>query len=79
MIRKIAWIFPELEVYYCDEDFGYNVGEYVFKDTDVLNVDIPEGGSKEAYELAMNITQTTLEDNELIFNSDTNTYEYKYE
>lgn len=48
--------FPNvtLHVEYADEDFGYNVGKYTLKDGDG-DAEIPEGGSLEALEMAMNI------------------------
>ena len=43
------------EIEYADEDFGYNVGEYVLQNGEEIDTNIPEGGSKEALELALNI------------------------
>ena len=43
------------EVEYADEDFGYNVGQYVLQNGEEIDTNIPEGGSKEALELALNI------------------------
>lgn len=78
LIQKIAWIFPNVEVEYswCDEDFGYNLGKYRFKDTEVLEEFIPKGGSKDAYELGFEIEQCIPEDKHLKFNSKTDNYEY---
>lgn len=43
------------EVEYADEDFGYNVGRYVLQNGEEIDTEIPEGGSKEALEMAINI------------------------
>lgn len=63
LIQKIAWIFPDVEIIYeyCDEDFGNNLGRYKFKDTEILEEYIPQSRTKEAYELAAEITQISPE------------------
>lgn len=43
------------EIEYADEDFGYNVGRYVLQNGEEIDTEIPEGGSKEALEMALNI------------------------
>lgn len=43
------------EIEYADEDFGYNVGRYVLQNGEEIDTEIPEGGSKEALEMAINI------------------------
>lgn len=45
-----------IHVRYADEDFGYNVGEYKFKGGLLIDENIPEGGTLEAIEMAMDIT-----------------------
>jgi hypothetical protein len=54
---KLSQMFPEVDfrIEYADEDFGYNVGKYTLLNGNVTDMFIPEGGSKEAYELAMEI------------------------
>jgi hypothetical protein len=49
--------FPDVEinVRYADEDFGYNVGEYTYKNGEMVYSDVPEGGTEEAYEMAAEI------------------------
>ncbi|AQU79750.1 hypothetical protein [Planococcus faecalis] len=76
LIRKLAWIFPNVEFEYCyaDEDFGHNVGEYTFKDA-VVFANLPVGGSKEAYELAISIKEE--QPDWLVFNAEIDNYEYK--
>lgn len=45
----------EFQVRYADEDFGYNVGEYLLINGTIENQNIPDGGTLEALELAMDI------------------------
>ena len=79
LIEKIAWIFPDvtIEYSYCSEDFGYNVAKYIFKDTDSSSY-VPDGGSKEAYELAMDICKCTAEDENLVYDEEIDNYRYCY-
>ena len=81
LIFKLAWMFPDVIIKYgwADEDFGYNVGELTYKDTEILESIKPQGGSKEAYELALSITQSTPQEHGLIFNVENNNYEFKEE
>jgi len=54
---KLSEMFPEVDfrIEYADEDFGYNTGKYTLLNGNVIDMFIPEGGSKEAYELAMEV------------------------
>ena len=54
---KLSKLFPDvlISVRYADEDFGYNVGEFEFHNGEEVNVNQPDGGSREALELAMDI------------------------
>jgi hypothetical protein len=45
----------EFQVEYADEDFGYNVGTYLLINGTIENQNIPDGGTQEAVELAMEI------------------------
>jgi hypothetical protein len=45
----------EIQVRYADEDFGHNVGEFTYKNGDVVSENIPDGGSEDAYEMAADI------------------------
>ena len=45
----------EFNVRFSDEDFGYNVGEYTLLNGIETFVNVPNGGSKEAYEMALDI------------------------
>jgi hypothetical protein len=52
-IQQLSGMFPDFvfHVTYADEDCGYNVGKYKFKQGNVKNEYLPEGGSNEAMEL----------------------------
>jgi len=76
LLVNLSLMFPEVtfEVRYADEDFGYNVGEFTLLGGDEILTNIPDGGSDEAYELAMDIQYGTPEEyfdcNEEIFTDD---------
>jgi hypothetical protein len=57
LMVKLSKLFPEIEfqVEYADEDFGYNVGTYTLLDGDSIDENIPDGGSREAIMMAMDI------------------------
>lgn len=63
LIEMLSVRFPEVEFeyYYADEDFGNNVGAYTFKNGEKAK-NIPENRSKEAYDLACEIMNTTLKE-----------------
>ena len=63
LISKLGFIFPTviIDYYWCDEDFGYNVGHIIIQDTKVIGGTL-EGGSPEAFDLACEISNTTLKD-----------------
>ena len=44
-----------LEIMFADEDFGYNVGKYKLFEGEVVDCDFPQGGSKEAFQLALEV------------------------
>lgn len=55
LMAILAERFPRLNEFrytYADEDYGYNVGRYWFKNGKIEDVYIPEGGSREAEYLA---------------------------
>lgn len=70
--------FPDAELAYrwADEDIGFNVGERVFKNGEIIDYDIPEGGSREAYEMAAGIMGVDLKEYDLYLSNDGSTYEY---
>jgi hypothetical protein len=49
--------YPSLtfKVEYADEDLGFNVGGYIMFEGEIEDCNYPEGGSEEAYEMAMTI------------------------
>lgn len=57
IIKRLSELFKDIEfsVRYADEDFGYNVGEYTYMNGRLVESNIPEDGSEEAYELAADI------------------------
>ena len=50
------------EIEYADEDFGYNVGQYTLENGIEIQQNVPNGGSREAYELAMIIHYGGVDD-----------------
>ena len=54
---KLSEMFPMVtfEVEFSDEDFGYNVGKFKLFEGIIVDSFYPEGGSEEAYELALDI------------------------
>jgi hypothetical protein len=57
LLVNLSKMFPQItfEVEYADEDFGYNVGRYVLLNGETIEQNIPDGGSQEALEMAMDI------------------------
>jgi hypothetical protein len=45
----------QFDIKFSDEDFGYNVGTYILKNGEEIDCYIPEGGTEDAYELALEI------------------------
>ena len=79
LVRKIAWIFPDvnIEYSYADEDLGSsNCGIYVFKAHEILEETHFESESKEAYELAFELVEHGEIPPYYQFNEETQTYEY---
>ena len=58
LFLKLSELFPDVQisVRFADEDFGYNVGEYTLFNGEEIATNIPEGGSKEAYLMALEIS-----------------------
>lgn len=58
VIEKLIEFFPEItfKVSFADEDTGYNVGKYTVRGSEIIEENFPEGGSKEAYKLAFEVT-----------------------
>jgi hypothetical protein len=57
LLVNLSKKYPQVtfEVEYADEDFGYNVGKFVLLNGEVIDENIPDGGSQEAIEMAMDI------------------------
>jgi hypothetical protein len=60
VMKRLSDIYKDvlIKVRYADEDFGYNVGEYVLRGGVEVDSDIPDGGSIEALELAIDVTKS---------------------
>jgi len=56
--------YPEvtINVKYADEDFGYNVGEYTLLNGEEIDTNIPEGGTREAYLMAIEVKYGDVSD-----------------
>lgn len=73
LLLKLSEKYPEvtINVRYADEDFGYNVGEYTLLNGEEIETNIPEGGTRESYIMAMEIQYGDVSDyfdcNEEIF------------
>lgn len=81
LIQKIAWIFPEIEIEYsfADEDLGSgNCGIYRFKYDEVKEQINYLSQSKEAYELSFDLVEGGIPE-WFVFDTNTNTYEYREE
>lgn len=78
LMQKVGWMFPDviLEYSWADEDLGYNVCKVRFKDTEILDTNVPKPGSKEAYALAFEIMQSAPEDYDMRYDENTGNYEY---
>jgi len=81
LVKLLSKRYPQQEVAYCwaDENLGFNVGEAVFKNGEEIDGNIPYGGSREAYELAAEITGMDLAERGLYLTPDQSTYEYQPE
>jgi len=49
----------EFQIKFSDEDFGYNVGSYTLLNGEPSEIDFPDGGTDEAYMMAMEIHSDT--------------------
>lgn len=56
VLVELSNLFPQVQICleYADEDTGYNCGKVVYQNGE-MNKDIPEDGSKEAYEIAFEL------------------------
>ena len=79
IITLLSQKYPEQTITYrwADENIGYNVGEMTLKDGEVIDMNAPEGGSREAYEMAAAIMDADLSDYDLCLTADGSSYEYR--
>jgi hypothetical protein len=75
IVQALSTRFPKnpIHIQWADEDMGYNVGQATLVNGEVVSENIPEGGSKEAYEIYFN--ENGNED-EYRYNEETGEYEY---
>ncbi len=78
VISKMAEMFPDVEIEYrwADEDFGCNVGSARFSGGELVEENLPEPCSNEAFELAADVWGGTVEEFGFRLNEDTGNYEY---
>lgn len=78
ILEKLTKQYPDVLIFHrwCDEDFGYNVGEREYQDGTCIFENIPTGGSKEAYEIAAEIQGYDLEELGYRLSNDGTIYEY---
>ena len=79
VISLLSRKYPEQTITYrwADEDIGNNVGELTLKDGEVIDINIPENGSREAYEMAAEIMNVSLSDYDLHLTKDGSSYEHR--
>ena len=78
ILEQLTKQYPDVLIFHrwCDEDFGYNVGEREYQDGTCIFENIPTGGSKEAYEIAAEIQGYDLEELGYRLSNDGTIYEY---
>ena len=79
IITLLSRKYPEQIIAYrwADEDIGRNVGEMTMNGGEIIDIHVPEGGSREAYELAAEIMDADLSDYNLCLTADGSGYEYR--
>jgi hypothetical protein len=81
IVTLLSKKYPEQTITYrwADEDIGCNVGEFTIKNGEVIDANVPENGSREAYELAAKIMDIVDLSDEygLYLNADGTSYEYR--
>ena len=79
LIELLSEKYPEQTVFYrwADEDIGHNVGEFSMKAGKIIDINIPEGGSREDYEMSAAIMEISLSDFGLYLTKDGGGYEYR--
>lgn len=81
LVAKLSKKFPDIamDYYYADEDIGRNCGQIAFQDGKVIDMDIPDMDSKEAYELAFQVWATEAADWGFKYDEKSGTYIYMEE
>lgn len=79
VIDQLSQMFPEVKIdlQWADEDIGYNVGRVVLLAGEPIDVEMPEGGSKMAYEMAFQVHGAKAQDFNLLFDEKEGTYVYQ--
>ena len=79
VIDKLSQMFPEVEVdlQWADEDIGHNVGHVVLLAGEPIDGNIPDSGSREAYEMAFQIHGAEAADFNMVFDEKKDTYVYQ--
>lgn len=79
IISLLSRRYPEQAIAYrwADEDIGHNVGEFTLKDGEVIDIHMPEDGSRAAYEMAAEIMDVSLSDYDLHLTKDGSSYEHR--
>ncbi|MDR0530884.1 MAG: hypothetical protein LBG83_02320 [Oscillospiraceae bacterium] len=78
VLQRLSELYPDVGFYHqwADEDVGHNVGEAWYRDGRCLDAFEPQGGSREAYEMAAEIIGEDLESLGLRLLPDGSGYEY---
>ena len=78
IIKRMSEKFPEAEIDYAwaDEDIGRNVGRVICAGGKIKDIEVPEQGSKEAYEMSADIIGFDLKDAGFELTEDGKTYIY---
>jgi hypothetical protein len=76
IIQKLSEMYPDVQFghQWADDDIGHNVGEALYANGEIIERDIPTGGSKEAYEMASDIIGVPLSDYELYYSQTKGSY-----
>ena len=81
VIKRISELYQDILInhQWADEDLGFNVGEVEYFGNKQIRINIPFGGSKEAYEMAADIQDYSLAERGYRLSDDGSTYEYDEE
>jgi len=81
VVKGLSQMFPDAQFrhQWADEDIGSNVGAVWYQGGVVVDWDMPDSQSKEAYEMASDIWDTPLSEWELHYDEKSGTYVYREE